>query len=197
LERRVSNHQNRLLAFIERVETLNREIVALKEDVHGIMVEAKKAGFDPKIMRQMIKERGQDPAQVQEALALAELYRAALGMLDGTPLGEAARRRLAKPPPGDEATPGPADEPATPAQEPAAAVPEATPEAMAAARAEGATAARDGRKVTENPYPAGHALRACWDEGWCAEAGSDGMDVPAAWRRSKPKGKGDGKGTGE
>ena len=29
--------------------------------------------------------------------------------------------------------------------------------------------------------------RAAWDEGWCAETGSDGMDIPEAWRRSKEK----------
>ena len=55
---------------------------------------------------------------------------------------------------------------------------------------------RDGKRVIDNPYVAGDPRRAAWDEGWCTEAGSDGMDVPAAWQRTKPKkakkGKGDG-----
>jgi hypothetical protein len=45
--------------------------------------------------------------------------------------------------------------------------------------------------VTANPHPAGSRLRGAWDEGWCAAAGSDGMDIPPAFRRSKPKKPGD------
>jgi hypothetical protein len=44
--------------------------------------------------------------------------------------------------------------------------------------------------VFKNPYVAGDPRRAYWDEGWCEEVGSDGMDVPDAWRRkpNKPAG---------
>jgi len=56
-------------------------------------------------------------------------------------------------------------------------------------------AAREGKRVIDNPYVAGDPRRALWDEGWCAQTGSDGMEIPAAWRRKekkKPKGDGDG-----
>jgi hypothetical protein len=62
-----------------------------------------------------------------------------------------------------------------------------TPELIAAACAEGKAAAGAGTRVTHNPYPAGDPRRAAWDEGWCAAAGSDGMDIPPAWRRSPKK----------
>ena len=49
-------------------------------------------------------------------------------------------------------------------------------------------AARDGRTVLMNPYTADDPRRAYWDEGWCFESGSDGMDIPPAWRRTpRPK----------
>ena len=57
----------------------------------------------------------------------------------------------------------------------------------------GAEAAADGRPVTANPFPARDPRRAAWDEGWCKADGSDGMDIPEAWRRSRPK-KGEPKG---
>lgn len=58
----------------------------------------------------------------------------------------------------------------------------------AEAREEGAQAHRDGARIIDNPYTAGDPRRASWDEGFCAASGSDGMDIPEAWRR-KPKGK--------
>lgn len=196
---------DRLLSLIERIERLEEERKQLAEDVKDIFAEAKSAGFDPKVMKQMIKERKLSPSQREEWSALCDMYRAALGMLDGTPLGEHARKRFERKPeppaaggpdaaaaggaPGEgaEAAPG-EDAPAAPA-EPSA-------EDLLKARAEGAAAAKAGRKVVENPYAAGDRRRAAWDEGWCAASASDGMDIPDAWRRSTPKkpAKGDGKG---
>ena len=63
------------------------------------------------------------------------------------------------------------------------------------AREQGREAAKEGKPVTLNPFVARDPRRAAWDEGWCMEAGSDGMDIPAAWKRTKkPKGDGEGKG---
>ena len=52
------------------------------------------------------------------------------------------------------------------------------------AREKGREAHAAGAKITQNPYPAGSRNRAAWDEAWCEADGSDGMDVPDAWRRA-------------
>jgi uncharacterized protein (UPF0335 family) len=195
-----SSQAARLRAYIEEAEAIEAEIAEMKERLSGVFKVAKAGGLDPKAMRQIIKERRMDAEELREHLARCEVYRAALGMLGGTPLGEAARKLLeqrAQPKPAedegeDEPVPG-MPEPAAP---PVAAAPSA--EDLLAARAQGAAAAKAGRKVTENPFGAEDARRAAWDEGWCAEAGSDGMDIPAAWSRQKPKKpKGEAKGEGK
>lgn len=170
----------RLQSLIQRIERLEEEKRALQEDIKEIYAEAKSAGFDPKVMRAMIKERRMDEIDRQEWQALCDVYRAALGMLDGTPLGEAARRRFMPDPP---MPPGSGDDTAQP-QQGVAPAPAASPEDLISARAAGAAAAKAGRKVTENPHPSDDARRAAWDEGWCGAAGSDGMDIPAAFRRN-------------
>jgi hypothetical protein len=54
----------------------------------------------------------------------------------------------------------------------------------------GGEAAAAGKSVTANPFPARDVRRAAWDEAWCAALGSDGMDIPEAWRPTdKKKGK--------
>lgn len=84
----------RLRAYIERVEALMTEITLLKDDVKEVFGEAKAVGFDQKVMKQMIKERATDPGVRLAWQDLCDQYRAALGMLEGTPLGESARERF-------------------------------------------------------------------------------------------------------
>jgi len=84
----------RLRAYIERVEALMTEIALLKDDVKEVFAEAKAVGFDQKVMKQMIKERATDPGVRLAWQDLCDQYRAALGMLEGTPLGDAARERF-------------------------------------------------------------------------------------------------------
>jgi hypothetical protein len=68
-------------------------------------------------------------------------------------------------------------------------------ETIAAARAEGSAAAAAGERVFANPYVAGDPRRAAWDEGWCVRKGSDGMEIPDAFRRKKkPAGEDAGEG---
>jgi uncharacterized protein (UPF0335 family) len=182
---------DRLINLVQRVERLEEEKRALTSDIADIYKEAKSAGFDPKVMRAMIRERRMAESEREEWQALCDVYRAALGMLAGTPLGEAARKRFMPPPPaesGEDIEQAEA-EPTVPA--------EASAEDLLSARAAGAAAAKEGRKVTENPHAAGDPRRAAWDEGWCGAAGSDGMDIPPAFRRATPrKGKPSGKGAG-
>ena len=49
-----------LKSFIERIERLEDEKRALGEDIKEVYAEAKGSGFEPKIMRQIIKIRRMD-----------------------------------------------------------------------------------------------------------------------------------------
>ena len=186
------NAKSRLLSLIERVERLEEERRGLADDIKEIKQEAKSAGFDVKTFNRMLAERKLSPRELEEQEALADIYRRALGMMSDTPLGEAALRRLTPKPPekppgdtdgGEQPPEGPGDAPDMP--EAATAI---TPEDIAAAHQAGAAAARAGSPVLANPHPAGDPRRAAWDAGWCEASGSDGMDIPPAWRR-EPKGK--------
>jgi uncharacterized protein (UPF0335 family) len=70
----------RLRSIIERVERLEEERKALADDIKDIFAEAKSAGFDVKVIRQIIRLRKQEPAEVEEQETLLDLYRRALGM---------------------------------------------------------------------------------------------------------------------
>lgn len=70
---------DRLRSIIERVERLTAECDALRGDIKDIFSESKSAGFDVPTIRQIIKIRKQDPAKVEEAESLLDIYRRALG----------------------------------------------------------------------------------------------------------------------
>ncbi|EKN01098.1 MULTISPECIES: DUF2312 domain-containing protein [unclassified Acidocella] len=70
----------RLRSIIERVERLEEERKALAGDIKDIFSEAKSAGFDVRIVRQVIKIRKQEPADVEEQETLLDIYRRAIGM---------------------------------------------------------------------------------------------------------------------
>ncbi|MDE0941722.1 MAG: DUF2312 domain-containing protein [Alphaproteobacteria bacterium] len=71
---------DRLRQFIERVERLEEEKTALSADVREVYSEAKSVGFDPKIMRAIVKLRKMNDADQQEMEALIDTYKHALGM---------------------------------------------------------------------------------------------------------------------
>lgn len=167
-------------SFIGEIERLEDEKRVIAQRIQEKKREAKRAGFDIKVMNQMLRERRMYTAERAEYQALCETYRAALGMLGGTPLGDYARQRLM----GEEPEAGTPD---------AAQAPEALAPDLDGARDAGRHAAREGKRVIDNPYIAGDPRRAAWDEGYCAESGTDGMEIPEAWRR-KPKKKPDGEG---
>jgi uncharacterized protein (UPF0335 family) len=80
-----------LKSFIERIERLEDEKRALGEDIKEVYAEAKGTGFDPKIMRQVIKIRKMDKDEHDEQESLLDLYKRALGMLpEAPPRAEAA-----------------------------------------------------------------------------------------------------------
>ena len=67
--------------LIERIEKLEQEKANLAEHIRDVFAEAKSSGFDPKIMRQILKIRRMDTQEVQEQEELLDIYRAALGMI--------------------------------------------------------------------------------------------------------------------
>ncbi|MBS1063418.1 DUF2312 domain-containing protein [Gluconobacter wancherniae] len=71
---------DRLRSIIERVERLEEERKALSGDIKDIFSEAKSAGFDVKVIKQIIRLRKQEPAEVEEQETLLDIYRRALGM---------------------------------------------------------------------------------------------------------------------
>jgi len=71
---------DRLRSIIERVERLEEERKALGGDIRDIFAEAKSAGFDVKVIRQIIRLRRMEPSEVQEQETLLDIYRRALGM---------------------------------------------------------------------------------------------------------------------
>lgn len=83
-----------LKSYVERIERLAAEKDALTVDIREVYTEAKGNGFDPKIMRAVVRDRRMDEAKRRERDELIETYKAALGMLSDTPLGKSAMERV-------------------------------------------------------------------------------------------------------
>ena len=81
-----------LRSYVDRIESLEEEIKGLQADRSEVYKEAKDDGFDPKIIREIVKERKLTAQQRREREELLDTYRKALGMLADSPLGEAAMR---------------------------------------------------------------------------------------------------------
>lgn len=71
---------DRLRSIVERIERLEAEREHLASDIKDIFAESKSAGFDVKVVRQIISLRKKDPNEVEEQETLLELYKRALGM---------------------------------------------------------------------------------------------------------------------
>lgn len=70
----------RLILLIERIERLEEEKAGLAEDIRDVYAEAKSAGYESKIMRQIVKLRKMDRQKRQEQEELLELYKSAIGL---------------------------------------------------------------------------------------------------------------------
>ena len=70
-----------LKQFIERIERVEQEKLDLGADLREIYAKAKAAGFDNKVMRQIIKIRKMEDTERDEQETLMEVYKKALGML--------------------------------------------------------------------------------------------------------------------
>ncbi|MGF7170372.1 uncharacterized protein (UPF0335 family) [Sphingobium xanthum] len=74
----ISAEQLRLL--IERIERLEEEKKGIADDIKDVYGEAKATGFDVKTMRSIVRLRKMEKHHREEAEALLETYKAALGL---------------------------------------------------------------------------------------------------------------------
>ncbi|MGC6412460.1 MAG: DUF2312 domain-containing protein [Candidatus Puniceispirillaceae bacterium] len=72
---------DQLRQYIERIERLEEEKRAMMADIKDVYAEAKASGFEPKIMRQIVKLRAMDRDILSEQDALIESYREAVGLI--------------------------------------------------------------------------------------------------------------------
>ena len=71
---------DRLRSFIERIERLEEEKKGIADDIRDVYAEAKANGYDTKTMRAIVRLRKMETHARQEADALLETYRSALGL---------------------------------------------------------------------------------------------------------------------
>ncbi len=71
---------DQLRLFIERIERLEEEKKGMSDDIRDVYSEAKGQGYDSKTMRAIVRLRKMEKNDRDEADALLETYRAALGM---------------------------------------------------------------------------------------------------------------------
>lgn len=72
-------NKDKLKSLIQRIERLEEEKAALAADIREIYAEAKGSGFDPKIMRKVVRIRKMDAADRSTEEELLDLYLSAVG----------------------------------------------------------------------------------------------------------------------
>ncbi len=77
-EATVSDEQLRL--FIERIERMEEEKKGIADDIRDTYNEAKSQGYDPKIMRQIVRLRKLPVNDRKEMEAILDVYKSALGI---------------------------------------------------------------------------------------------------------------------
>lgn len=71
---------DQLRLLIERIERLEEEKRGIADDIKDVYGEAKSTGFDTKTMRTIVRLRRMEKHHRDEADALLETYRVALGL---------------------------------------------------------------------------------------------------------------------
>jgi uncharacterized protein (UPF0335 family) len=71
---------DQLRLFIERIERLEEEKRGISDDIKDVYLESKSNGFDVKTMRSIVRLRKMEKNARDEAEALLETYKAALGL---------------------------------------------------------------------------------------------------------------------
>lgn len=75
-----NSSDDRLRLLIERIERLEEEKKELAADVRDVFGEAKAVGYDPKIMRIILRYRKMKAEDRAEQEALVDTYKLALGL---------------------------------------------------------------------------------------------------------------------
>jgi len=79
-EQAVGIAADRLRSIVDRIERLEEERKAIGSDVKDIYKEAASAGFDVKVLRQLIALRRKEPDEVEEQETMLGVYKRSLGM---------------------------------------------------------------------------------------------------------------------
>jgi uncharacterized protein (UPF0335 family) len=69
-----------LRQFVERIEAQTAVIKDETEARKEIFAEAKARGYDPKVLRRIVKDRARKPDEIAEEEAILDIYKSALGM---------------------------------------------------------------------------------------------------------------------
>lgn len=77
-----NSKDERLVLLIQRIERLEEEKADLATDIRAVYGEAKAVGYDPKIMRQIVKIRKMKADQRREEAILLDTYKTAVGLED-------------------------------------------------------------------------------------------------------------------
>lgn len=72
-----------LLDFIKRLEDLAEQKADINEDEKWVMSQAKAEGFDPKIIRTVLRRRKQDREDLEETEGLIQVYEDTLREMEG------------------------------------------------------------------------------------------------------------------
>lgn len=70
-----------LRLFIERIERLEEEKKGLADDIKDVYAESRAMGYDTKTMRAIVRLRRMQHHERQEAEALLDTYKTALGIV--------------------------------------------------------------------------------------------------------------------
>jgi uncharacterized protein (UPF0335 family) len=71
---------DRLRLLIERIEGLELEKTGIADDIRDAYMEAKAVGYDPKIMRQIVRLRKMKPDDRAEMEMILDTYKKAVGL---------------------------------------------------------------------------------------------------------------------
>lgn len=82
MQENITSDAGQLNKFVDRIERLEEERRELGADIREVYAEAKGAGFDVKVLRQIIRLRKMDPADRQETEFLRDEYKKLLGIAE-------------------------------------------------------------------------------------------------------------------
>ncbi len=76
----IEGTNSHLKSFVERIERLEEEKIALMEDIKEVYSGLKGVGFDAKVIRKIVVLRRMDAGKRREEEELLELYKSAVGL---------------------------------------------------------------------------------------------------------------------